>query len=187
MSSSEQRAALKAVTVKAERKLALVWSQVAVPDVSATIDGLNDLLPAVGDEFGYAAGSLAADYYDETRLRKGARGRFVAEQAEPVDLERWQALAAWGVKPLYGKVPDLVAALVLLQGGLQRSVANQYRDTITANSVRDKAAVGWQRVGSGRCDFCRMLIGRGAVYREATADFESHDHCGCSAEPVFRT
>jgi hypothetical protein len=28
-----------------------------------------------------------------------------------------------------------------------------------------------------------MLLGRGGVYTEATADFESHDHCGCWSEP----
>jgi hypothetical protein len=30
-----------------------------------------------------------------------------------------------------------------------------------------------------------MLADRGAVYSEATADFAAHDHCGCSAEPVY--
>jgi hypothetical protein len=30
-----------------------------------------------------------------------------------------------------------------------------------------------------------MLIGRGAVYSEATADFQSHDHCNCQAEPAW--
>jgi hypothetical protein len=30
-----------------------------------------------------------------------------------------------------------------------------------------------------------MLIGRGAVYSEATADFAAHDHCKCSAVPAF--
>jgi hypothetical protein len=30
-----------------------------------------------------------------------------------------------------------------------------------------------------------MLIARGAVYTEVTADFASHDHCNCSAVPAF--
>ena len=186
-SSSEQRAALRAVTNGAERKLAAAWRRLDPADVSAMIDGLNDLLPAVGDEFGGASAALAADYYEDVRLARGARGRHVVGVAAPVGLARWRALAAWGTKPLYGSTPNAAAALTLIQGGLQRSVANQYRDTIRENSVRDKAAVGWQRVGAPRCDFCRMLISRGAVYTEATADFDSHDHCGCSAEPVFRT
>ena len=186
-SSSEQRAALRAVTGGAERRLASVWRMLDTSDVPAMIDGLNDLLPAVGDEFGSAAAALAADYYEDVRLEKGARGRYDVDVAEPVELARWRALAAWGTKPLYGSIPNVAAALMLIQGGLQRSVANQYRDTIRTNSVRDKSARGWQRVGTGRCDFCRELLGRSAVYTEAAADFDSHDHCGCSAKPVFRT
>jgi hypothetical protein len=46
--------------------------------------------------------------------------------------------------------------------------------------------VRYKRVlSSNPCSFCRMLAGRGAVYHEGTASFESHDHCACSAEPVF--
>jgi hypothetical protein len=30
-----------------------------------------------------------------------------------------------------------------------------------------------------------MLIGRGAVYTEASVDFEAHDHCHCGAEPAW--
>src|SRR5450756_974958 len=53
----------------------------------------------------------------------------------------------------------------------------------SAPSVADRRARGWARAGTGRCDFCAMLIGRGAVYTEATANFETHDHCGCVAVP----
>jgi hypothetical protein len=31
-----------------------------------------------------------------------------------------------------------------------------------------------------------MLLGRGAVYTEASADFEAHDHCNCGAAPAWR-
>ena len=184
-SSNQQRAALRLVTNGAESQLTALWPQLYVPDVGKTIDNLNDVLPLLGSEFGDAASTLAADYYDETRLRKGARGSFDPELADDVDVERWRALSSWATKPLYGAAPDLAAALALLRGGLQRTVANQYRDTIRTNSVRDKASRGWKRVGVGRCDFCQMLLSRGAVYTEATADFDAHDHCGCSAEPVF--
>jgi hypothetical protein len=53
------------------------------------------------------------------------------------------------------------------------------------SSIADPKARGWMRVGSGRCDFCRMLIGRGAVYTESTVDFHAHDHCGCGATPAW--
>lgn len=45
----------------------------------------------------------------------------------------------------------------------------------------------YRRVTDGQpCAFCAMLAGRGPVYSEETAYFESHKHCGCTAEPVFR-
>lgn len=47
--------------------------------------------------------------------------------------------------------------------------------------------VGWRRVGSGNlCDFCAMLVSQGTLYdAESDADFEAHDGCTCTAEPVW--
>ena len=112
-------------------------------------------------------------------------GRFVAEPAKLANLSRFEALVGWGIGPLFGSSPDPYAALSKIDGGLQRIVADGYRETVQESSVRDRAAQGWAREGVGDCDFCRMLIGRGAVYTEATADFESHDRCHCVAVPVF--
>lgn len=67
-----------------------------------------------------------------------------------------------------------------------RHTLNGGRDTILATTRADKRAAGWQRVTSGNtCAFCAMLASRGAVYSEDSADFESHDGCGCVAEPVY--
>ncbi|HEY5420361.1 MAG TPA: hypothetical protein VIL10_06475, partial [Marmoricola sp.] len=94
-------------------------------------------------------------------------------------------LARWGVAPLFAAEPDWASARVLIAGGLQRRIANASRLTVTRSAVEDRAARGWQRVGVGGCDFCAMLLGRGAVYSEESADFEAHDHCRCLAEPAF--
>lgn len=60
------------------------------------------------------------------------------------------------------------------------------RETLTSTIGADPNATGWQRVTSGNaCAFCEMLAGRGTVYKEDSADFASHDHCSCSAEPTF--
>lgn len=67
-----------------------------------------------------------------------------------------------------------------------RHALNGGRATILRTVASDPDAVGWRRVTSGRaCEFCSMLAGRGAVYREATATFDAHDGCSCSAEPVW--
>lgn len=45
---------------------------------------------------------------------------------------------------------------------------------------------GFRRVASGgACAFCQMLASRGGVYSKRGANFEAHDGCTCSAEPIF--
>lgn len=151
----------------------------------AARDGLRDVLPRMVAIYGEAATSLAADWYDDLRDASGARGRFTAIPADLPDLGRTDALAGWAVSPLYDAQPDFATALTKASGGLQRIIANADRDTVRVSSVQDRGARGWARAGAGQCDFCAMLIGRGAVYTEATADFDSHDHCGCVAVPEF--
>lgn len=85
-----------------------------------------------------------------------------------------------------GRPPaDAIAgAFVQHAGAASRLVLNAGRDTVTRTAIRDGA--GWQRVASpGACDFCQMLADRGAVYREATVHFRSHNFCTCAAEPVY--
>lgn len=68
-----------------------------------------------------------------------------------------------------------------------RHVLNGGRETILEMTRADRRALGWARAASGRaCAFCAMLASRGPVYGEAGGDFKAHDHCGCTAEPVYR-
>jgi hypothetical protein len=66
-----------------------------------------------------------------------------------------------------------------------RIVLNGGRD-LTVNAVSgDRRALGWARVTSGNpCAFCALLAGRGPVYGQG-ADFQAHDNCSCTAEPVY--
>lgn len=84
----------------------------------------------------------------------------------------------------------LIHALSTAEAGssaaAMRHVLNGGRSTITGTVAADPRAAGWARVTSGAaCEFCSMLEGRGAVYSEGTVDFEAHDGCACTAEPVF--
>lgn len=167
----------------AESDLAALWRQVSNADISR--ERLARILPELVSVYGSAAGALAADWYDEARDEAGVRGRFTAIVADLPDVGRTDALAGWAVGPLFRSSPDNDAALRMAQGGLQRIVADAGRDTIAGSSVADPHARGWQRTGTGECDFCQMLIDRGAVYTEATADFLSHDRCNCAAEPAW--
>lgn len=180
---TDLREGVASLTTIANRDLHALWQQVTTA-VQAR-EALNDILPALIQTYGSAAATLAANWYDEQRRKHEATGRFEAVPAE-LGTTGAEALAGWGVAPLFSATPDWQAAQTLIAGGLQRRIANAARDTVTRSSVRDHSTVGWQRMGAGACAFCLMLIDRGAVYSEATADFASHDHCNCQAVPIFK-
>ena len=175
---------LAELTGLAEQDLALIWRDFNTAD--AARDGLIELLPRLVSIYGSAAATLGADWFDELRDAAAVKGRFRAIPADLPDQGRTDALARWGIGPLFQAEPDFDTALVNVSGGLQRIVMNADRESVVRSSIQDRSARGWQRVGSGRsCEFCSMLLGRGAVYSEASADFLSHDRCNCGAEPVF--
>ena len=182
--TAAHRRDLVELTGLAQNDLTLIWADFNSAGVAR--DGLMRVLPELVDMYGSAAATLGADWYDEMRAAAKVKGRFRAIPAELPDQGRTDALARWGVTPLFQAESDFASALTLVAGGLQRIVSNADRESVTGSSVADPRAQGWQRVGSGAsCEFCSMLIDRGDVYSEASADFLTHDHCNCGAEPVF--
>lgn len=144
------------------------------------------LLESAPDVIGYyslGSSALAADFYDDEREREAAPKLYVAE---PVIVDRTEKIRrgiAWAADPLFGDSPaDSEGRLAEV---VQLETARPFRDTILTNRRRDPSAVGWRRIASGDCKFCRMLAGRGAVYSDATARFAAHGHCKCTAQPVF--
>ena len=79
------------------------------------------------------------------------------------------------------------AALVQASGAGMRHVIEGSRKTALTVIQRDQVALGWARVTDGNpCAFCAMLSSRGPVFgSKQAAAFEAHDHCACTAEPVF--
>jgi hypothetical protein len=162
------------------RDLADLWRTAGTPEQVAA--ALRDVLPALIDTYGLAAATLAADWYDDVRDSREVRGHFTAIPAE-VPETGTQALVGWALS----EAQDLPGFQTLILGGAQRRIANFSRLTVMGSSIADPAARGWERVGSGSsCEFCQMLLGRGAVYTEASADFEAHDHDDCGAAPAWR-
>lgn len=176
----ELRRAVADLTRLADRDLAALFRQAGGARSKELSDALMDILPALVDAYGSAAAAVAADWYDELRAEVGATGRFTAVPAAVPDAGA-SSLIGWAM----GRSMDDSTFQTLIAGGLQRRIANASRQTVTASSIADPGATGWQRIGSGACAFCAMLIGRGSVYTEAGADFASHDHCNCSAIPAF--
>ena len=163
----------------AERDLSALWKLVA-GGASAEV-ALRDLLPAIITTYGSAGAAVAAEWYDNLRDKVGATGRFAADPVEADDRGA-HALIGWALD----EATDDASLQKLILGGTQRRIVDHLRYTVAGSSVADPAARGWQRVGvGGNCPFCTMLIGRGAVYSEAGADFGSHDNCNCQATPAF--
>lgn len=77
-----------------------------------------------------------------------------------------------------GRAIEAASSRLALKGG---------RQTIVDAVHNDPMAIGWERlISPGACGFCAMLAGRGAVYRShGSADFPAHDHCHCTAQPMF--
>lgn len=181
MQGLDLRDGVDGLTVLAASNLAALWQQVS--DAVQAREALNDVLPGLIDTYGLAAAALAADWYDELRAKTGIGGSFTAIPADIKDSGVF-ALIGWAEKETE-QTQDFAAFRTLIEGGMQRRIANFSRLTVTESTVADPKAVGWQRVGTGECPFCRLLIGRGAVYSRATADFSAHDHCRCSAVPAW--
>ena len=156
-------------------------------------DTLIYALPLIADKYGSAAAALSADWYDDMRFEAGVGGRFRAVPAQLPTLERFEKLAVWAIDPLFRlndegepapDAMDLVRSKV--NGGIQRVVMDQSRLTIVNSTQIDPDAKGWKRIGVGHnCDFCNMLISRGAVYSGSGVTFRSHDRCNCSAAPTW--
>jgi hypothetical protein len=84
-------------------------------------------------------------------------------------------------------VRALNTAETRMAGAALRHALTGGRDTIAAAVDDDPRALGWARATSGKpCAFCSLLASRGPVYSEASGNFQAHDHCSCSLEPVYR-
>ena len=177
------------VVALAHAELVRWWAGLDVSDGRAAAGALEAFLAELVAAYGSVAAALAADFYDQLRDEAGAPGRFRADLADPVPAGQAEAAARWAAGPLFGG-DGAQAALDHAAGSVQRLVQQPARDTIALNVSRDPAKPGWARVPRGRgCAFCRMLAGRGAVYTSAQAARGMrayHDHCKCSAVPVWR-
>ena len=157
---------------------------------------LRAVLPIIQTQRSTSA-RLAANYLTTFRaLELGVTGERIAPvlaEAAPIQAVTTSMIVTGpaAVKSNVGRGMALQTAMQTAQAtaarAAMRHVLNGGRETITATTRNDRRARGWQRVTSGRaCSFCSLLATRGAVYGEDTADFQAHDGCSCSAEPVYR-
>lgn len=195
--TTAHHAAQLAVRAGSLTNLVKLWKIVDPTDLTNTIDTfVQAAVLLAGQGFDQSAG-IASRYYGLFRRVEGIAGAAptvgVAVRPAATDLAgelRGASLKGIIVARRAGLTPELAKerGLVRVAGALAKLVLSGGRRTITGYADRDPQALGYGRVTSGDpCAFCRMLAGRGAVYKtEKSADFEAHDSCGCSTEPLFR-
>jgi hypothetical protein len=166
--------------IEANKDIEILWR--SMRDARGAKDALFDMLPEIVAAYHGASAAAAADFYDDVRDAAEARGRFIPVLMDPPDFGT-DELVKWALST----ATDGESFQSLIAGGVTKRIANGARDVVTRSAIMDPAAKGWMRTGAGNCNFCAMLIGRGAVYSEKTVDFASHDHCNCGAAPAFNS
>jgi hypothetical protein len=171
-----------------------LWRLFDPDQPGASFEALAAPLRALVAQGRTTSGGLSAGYYSAFRVAEKAEGRFAPLMAPPLPAEQVEAsLSATGsavfARALRAGQPPAQAsrqALVGLAGAVSRLSLDAGRSVVVGSSVADPGAQGWARVTAGRaCAFCAMLASRGPVYSEQTVDFDAHDHCACTAEPVI--
>lgn len=188
------RAQQLAVQAGSLRGLLVLWRAVDVTRLGDTIDVFAQAAAMLAGQGFDASALAAAQYMTLFRQAEIGTGAAVAQAARPdrdylAGQVRGAALRGIIDARRAGmSVPGAKAnGLVRVVGTFGKLVLAGGRMTIVGGVQADRRALGWQRATSGDpCAFCRMLAGRGAKYRtEKSADFEPHDNCGCTPEPLY--
>lgn len=184
------RTANRQIASLVERDLGAFWRSLDLSKPEAARDQALRFAPTLVAQYGDAAATVAADWYDDLRSKApGAarRPRFAAVMAAAVAAERVEASVRYAAGHLFTDAPD--AMRDVLSGSVQRYALEPGRQTISLSARRDPWQPRWARVPGGRsCAFCLMLASRGPVYAsEASAGGmgDYHDHCSCTATPVW--
>lgn len=127
-------------------------------------DDLLGAVPELLQPYVTASGELSAVWYEDLRAASSVVGSYAAVTDTDVTADRYDALVRWSMTPLFGESSSTVQSLLV--NGAQRIIAGGSRRTIDANARADVASTAWARVAQpDACEFCKMLAGRGAVYR----------------------
>jgi hypothetical protein len=183
--------ALRALTI---RELLVLWGAVDFARLADTWPAFEVGALTLVQLRRRASAALASNYVTAARAAAdipGAAPIVLADTADPAAVRvSLQATGLATAKRLTADVGGPAAersTLVRMSGAVSRHVLDGGRLTVINSVYADRRAVAWYRVTSPHaCDFCLMLAGRGAVYRDRTVAFKSHDHCACTARPVYQ-
>lgn len=177
--------------VKRQAGLINTLSKAARQSLLRELDGVTDrdVIIATMRRYGLAytdiSAALTARYYNQIRAQSRARGSFAAISQSGYDAGR-MAGAAIAIIESVDAGTATVSANELLANALNREIKNAADNCIRNNCAQDPARPRYAIVPQGNaCAFCQMRAANGYTYADEDA-VESHDHCSCTATPVFR-
>lgn len=172
---------INGISADAKAKVLRVLKELDWNDVPACRDAVVDVVNAVLDNYGLAAGQAAADFFDVVREIA------VGEQLGATAVADRDAAATEGairafVDKVNGGDYDAFERLVLSR--VDYEIKRAAGTTMMENAARDPLSPRFARVPSGgeTCKFCLMLAGRGFVYhsKKTAGEFgHYHDNCDC--------
>lgn len=175
-------------------RMRTVWPLLNAADLDATFERwLQVTMPIIRAQRTTSA-RLAANYMTTFKsLEVGSPAPVVLAESVATDLLATSLLVTGPVqiKRALATGVTLTKAVSTAEAAsaaaAMRHALNGGRETIVEMARVDRQALGWARAASGRaCAFCALLASRGPVYRKDTVGFQAHDHCSCTAEPVYR-
>lgn len=171
-----------------------LWALLDVSDLDATSGRWLRAVLAVIDTQATESARLAAAYFDAYRVLE-VGSRLPRQQIPPIDQAAVQtSLTVTGpvkVKALTAAGQPIRTAADIARAAsaasAQRHTLNAGRTLLLQSVANDRQARGWaRRASGGACAFCAMLASRGGEYgSKRSADFEAHDGCGCTVEPIY--
>lgn len=180
-----QQVALRAAILRDGQALWRLWT----PGDARSWRELVATALAVLDTRHTQSKAVAARYFQQlSAMETGRVERPVL--APPLERERVErSLAQTGLVGYIGAksrglTPPAAAQVgfVRFAGALTKLALDGGRETIVQSATASRRARGFRRITSGNaCEFCAGLADEGV----GPEVFEAHDHCSCSAEPVF--
>lgn len=154
-------------------------------------DELLEFVPALVSEYGDLSATVAAEWYEDMRVRElGSPGAVVlGEDPSPEAVRGNVRYAAGGLF-----VDGAVNTYERISGAVQRHVLYAGRDTIKRNAGLDGVRYARIPMSAHTCAFCAMVASRGFVYENAAAAGDAtlnglgdsyHDDCDCQVVPEF--
>lgn len=107
---------------------------------------------------------------------------FAVEHLDPVSQKQArQIVRAWQ----HADDPAVIARFIEeLAASASRHVKSASRDLVTDTARLNRAGWARQLTGAESCAFCAMLVSRGPMYSKESVNFQTHNHCDCTATLV---